>query len=70
MKGIGYLMSTISLGLLAAVSWRTASQDPQLKWLLIAGVVTSFLGMLIRYLSHVRDHRMDGGNKREAWWAR
>jgi hypothetical protein len=57
MKGIGYLISTASVVLLAMVAWQSTLQNPDLKPLLIGGVLTSILGMFLRYRAHERDRK-------------
>ena len=61
-KGTGYLASTLSVILLAAVSLKAASESPALMACLIAGAVTSILGMLLRW----RSHRMEQAEKRKS----
>jgi hypothetical protein len=51
-KGIGYLVSIVSVFFLGAIVW-PKHEDP--KWhlpVLIAGMATSILGMGFRYLAH------------------
>ena len=55
LKGLGYLISTISVLLLGTVSWNSASQNPILLSCLVAGMSASVLGMLLRWLSHRRE---------------
>lgn len=55
MKGFGYLISIVSVFLLAAGSLKTASQDPLLLLCLIAGMTTSIAGMGLRYWSYRRE---------------
>ena len=54
-KGLGYLVSTLSVFLLAAGSFKTASQEPLLLTCLIAGMATSICGLGLRYLSYRRE---------------
>jgi hypothetical protein len=54
-KGIGYLISVVSVFLLAAGSLKTAAQEPLLLLCLIAGMTTSIIGMGLRYWSFRRD---------------
>lgn len=56
-KTSGYAISTISVLLLATVSLKSARSDPVLALCLAAGVVTSILGMLLRWWSY----RMEEG---------
>ena len=56
-KGLGYLVSILSVFLLGAIAWPKA-QDP--KWhvvILIAGMATSILGMAFRYKAHLDQQR-------------
>jgi hypothetical protein len=57
LKGFGYLLSILSVFLLAAGSFKTASQQPVLLLCLLAGVATSIVGMLLRWLDHRREQR-------------
>jgi Tfp pilus assembly protein PilO len=54
-KGLGYLVSTISVVLLGMVSWKSASEQPLLFACLLAGMAASVLGMVLRWISHRRD---------------
>jgi membrane protein DedA with SNARE-associated domain len=56
-KGVGYLISIFSVFLLAAGSLKTASQDPLLLACLIVGMISSIIGMLLRYWSFRRDRK-------------
>jgi hypothetical protein len=56
-KGLGYLVSTLSVVLLGIVSWNSASEKPLLLACLIAGMAASVLGMSLRWISHRRDQR-------------
>jgi hypothetical protein len=51
-KGAGYLVSTISVILLAIVALKGAKGDPLLMACLIAGALTSITGMGLRWRSH------------------
>ncbi|TMJ14984.1 MAG: hypothetical protein E6G94_08250 [Alphaproteobacteria bacterium] len=57
MKGFGYLISTLSVFLLAAGSFKNAVKEPLLLACLILGMATSILGMALRYLSYRREQR-------------
>ena len=59
LKGIGYLISTISVTLLAIVSWSSASQSPLLLACLIGGAITSIAGMFCRWLSYEIEKRRE-----------
>ncbi|WP_152569551.1 MULTISPECIES: hypothetical protein [Sphingomonas] len=65
MKGLGYLISTLSVCLLGIVSWR--SDQPFWKAaVLTTGMVASVLGMLLRFLSHRKDRAAIAFAQREA----
>lgn len=52
LKRGGYLTSGVSVVLLAATSWKSASEHPLLLACLIAGAATSIGGMFLRWRSH------------------
>jgi hypothetical protein len=52
LKGLGYLVSTLSVILLGIVSWQAARDEPLLFACLIAGLFASVAGMGLRWLSH------------------
>jgi hypothetical protein len=61
-KTAGYLISTVSVLLLAAVSWKSASEQPILRACLIGGAVTSIIGMILRWASYALEkHRGASG---------
>jgi len=51
-KGVGYLISTISVVLLGIVGWKSASEQPLLFFCLIGGMLASIAGMALRWISH------------------
>ena len=56
-KGLGYIVSILSVLLLGAIAWPTV-QEP--RWhmpVLVAGVITSILGMAFRYKAHLNQQR-------------
>ena len=57
LKGIGYLISTVSVMLLAIVSWSSASRSPLLIACLLGGAATSIVGMFCRWLSYEIEKR-------------
>lgn len=57
LKTIGYLISTVSVTLLAIVSWEKAREDAFLAACLIGGAATSMIGMLCRWLSYEVEKR-------------
>jgi nicotinamide riboside transporter PnuC len=60
LKGIGYLVSTVSVILLAIVSWKSASQSPLLLVCLFGGAAASMIGMCFRWASYVIEKRHKG----------
>jgi hypothetical protein len=52
LKTLGYLISTLSVILLAIVSWKATASEPLLRGCLIAGALASVLGMFCRWLSY------------------
>lgn len=61
-KTLGYLVSTVSVILLAVVSWRSAEKEPLLMACLLAGSATSILGMGLRWSSYALEKRRGGGD--------
>lgn len=59
-KGAGYLVSTLSVILLGAVSWHSTRGDPIMRGILVAGMATSIFGMTLRWISHRREQREEG----------
>ncbi len=60
LKGIGYLISTVSVVLLGIVSRDATRDKPLMRILLIAGMATSVIGMVVRMTSHIRDKEGKG----------
>ena len=57
LKGLGYLISTVSVVLLGIVAW-PAPDEPRWKAsAVLIGMATSVLGMSVRYLSHRGDRK-------------
>jgi membrane protein DedA with SNARE-associated domain len=54
-KGFGYIVSTLSVLFLGAAASKGASEEPLLLACLVAGMVTSIVGMWLRYYSYRRD---------------
>ena len=55
LKGLGYLISSVSVAFLGVVAW-PAPDEPQWKaWAVAIGMATSILGMGVRFLSHLQD---------------
>ena len=59
LKGFGYLTSSVSVFLLAAVSWSSAQKSTLLTALLIAGGAMSIIGMFFRWLTYEIEKRKD-----------
>ena len=57
MKGLGYLISTISVLLLGAVAWPKPDEPRWKMAALIAGMAASIIGMFCRYLAHRQKER-------------
>lgn len=51
-KGLGYLVSTLSVTLLGIVAWKSASEQPLLFACLLLGMAASIAGMALRWISH------------------
>ena len=56
-KGLGYLISIASVFLLGAVAWPKGGEPDWYKPVLIAGIVTSILGMACRYKAHLQQRK-------------
>jgi protein-S-isoprenylcysteine O-methyltransferase Ste14 len=57
LKGLGYLISSVSVLFLGIVAW-PAPGDPQWHgWAVIVGMVLSIAGMAVRFQSHRQDRR-------------
>ena len=52
LKGAGYLTSIVSVVLLGAVAWKSASGDRLMLVLLVLGMAASVLGMFLRWMSY------------------
>jgi hypothetical protein len=57
LKGVGYLISTVSVILLAIVSWSSASKSSLLIACLLGGAAASIAGMFCRWLSYEMEKR-------------
>lgn len=60
LKSLGYLISTASVMLLGAVSWKSASENPLMLACLIGGMTTSIIGMALRWSSYVIEKHRGG----------
>lgn len=59
LKGAGYLISTVSVILLAIVSWSSAQKSELLMACLLGGAAASILGMFCRWLSYEIEKRWE-----------
>ena len=57
LKSFGYVISTVSVALLAIVSWSNAQKSLLLTACLLAGAATSITGMFCRWLSYEIEER-------------
>lgn len=57
LKGGGYLVSTLSVILLAIPASKTASEEPLMMAALLAGAALSIGGMALRWRSHRLDQK-------------
>jgi len=62
LKGLGYLVSILSVILLGITAWKSASEQPLLFACLILGMLSSITGMGLRWMSH----RLEQKKKPEA----
>jgi nicotinamide riboside transporter PnuC len=60
LKSLGYLVSTISVALLAIVSWPKAQENPVMMACLVGGAAASIIGMFCRWLSYEIEERRKG----------
>jgi len=56
-KGLGYLVSIVSVLLLGAIAWPTPDEPRWHMPVLIGGMATSILGMAFRYKAHLNEQR-------------
>ena len=55
LQGLGYLISSVSVGFLGAVAW-PGPDDPQWHaWAVALDMALSVAGMGVRFLSHLKD---------------
>ncbi|WP_143748954.1 hypothetical protein [Mesorhizobium sophorae] len=60
LKGVGYLISTACVIMLALVSWSSASKSFVLTACLVGGAALSIIGMLCRWVTYEIEKRGDG----------
>ena len=56
-KGLGYLISTVSVFFLGIVAWPSPDEPQWKAWAVAVGMATSILGMAVRFLSHRKDRK-------------
>lgn len=57
LKGLGYLISTVSVFFLGIVAWPEPNEPQWQAWAVAVGMATSILGMSVRFLSHRKDRK-------------
>ncbi len=74
LKSVGYLVSIVSVVLLAIASWSNASKSTLLMACLLSAVGASIIGMFCRWLAYeIEDRRkdtcrmLDDSPRHEAW---
>ena len=65
-KGIGYLVSIVSVFFLGAVAWPKPDEPSWHLTALIAGMATSIAGMGFRYMAHLQQQKEMRKAKAEA----
>jgi len=65
-KGLGYLVSIVSVFLLGAIAWPTQTEPRWHMPVLIVGMATSICGMGFRYLAHLQQMKELKKTKAEA----
>jgi hypothetical protein len=65
-KGLGYLVSIVSVMLLGIVAWKSASEKPLMLLALILGMVSSVAGMSFRWISHRIEQKQKAGIEAKA----
>lgn len=56
-KGLGYLTSIVSVVLLGAVAWPQPGDPDWVQPALIAGIVASIIGIVLRYVAHLKERK-------------
>ena len=57
LKGLGYLISTVSVFFLGIVAWPAPDEPRWHAWAVSVGMATSVLGMGVRFVSHRKDRK-------------
>ena len=63
LKGLGYLVSALSVILLGITGWKSASEHPVLFICLILGMLSSIIGMALRWMSHRLEQKKKKGEE-------
>jgi hypothetical protein len=66
LKGYGYLVSIVSVFLLAVPALKSASEDRIMAICLVLGMIASITGMGIRWIAHLRQQSKIREVRREA----
>jgi hypothetical protein len=64
LKGLGYLISAVSVAMLAVVNSSSAHKSVLLSVCLLGGAATSVIGMFCRWLSYELEKRMKESDRR------
>ena len=65
-KGLGYLVSIVSVLVLGAVAWPKPDDPGWMRLGLIAGMASSIIGMALRYIAHLKQQKELKETKAEA----
>ena len=57
LKGLGYLISTVSVFFLGSVAWPAPDEPRWQAWAVGVGMASSIGGMSVRWLSHRKDRK-------------
>lgn len=57
LKGLGYLISSVSVVLLGVVAWPGPGEPTWHAVAVLLGMVLSILGMAVRFMSHQQDRK-------------
>ena len=57
LKGVGYLISSVSVFFLGIVAWPSPSEPQWHAVAVLLGMVLSIVGMGVRFMSHQKDRR-------------
>ncbi|HEX8311710.1 MAG TPA: hypothetical protein VF614_10355 [Chthoniobacteraceae bacterium] len=56
-KGLGYLISVVSVLLIGVVAWPRPDEPDWKAGVLLVGIAASIIGMALRYLSYRKEQR-------------